>query len=60
MTGVVRMFVIVLRKSVEFDKSSMCEIVMGIRLVEFRWQKKIERCTQMKRNIWYGHYGSSV
>ena len=41
MTGVVRMFVIVLRKSVEFDKSSMCEIVMGIRLVEFRWQKKL-------------------
>ena len=52
MIGVVRMFVVVLRKSMEFDKSSICEIVMGIRLVELGSQKnKIERCTQMNGNI---------
>ena len=44
---------------VVFDKSSMCEIVIGIKIIDF-WWLKIKGCSKMNGNIQYGYYGRSI
>ena len=43
----------------KFYKSSMCKIIIDIRLVDFGWLK-IKGCSKMNGNIQYGYYGRSI